>query len=128
MSDQDSTGNRGFVEQQRKRLEALRKQLSGMEASQDTRARVFRKEHGGEAKEFEDEAQNMAENEIDEAIHRVDERRLRAIDRALAKIGEGTYGLSDMSGKPIPKARLEATPEAVLTVEEEDQREMQQRR
>ena len=70
----------------------------------------------------------MAENEVDEAIHRVDERRLRAIDRALAKIGEGTYGLSDMSGKPIPKARLEATPEAVLTVEEEEQREKQQRR
>lgn len=70
----------------------------------------------------------MAENEIDEAIHRVDERRLRAIDRALAKIDEGTYGLSDMSGKPIPKARLEATPEAVLTVEEEEQREKQQTR
>ena len=128
MSDQGSAGNRGFVEQQRKRLEALRKQLSGTEASQDARERVFRKEHGGEAKEFEDEAQNMAENEIDEAIHRVDDRRLRAIDRALAKIGEGTYGLSDMSGKPIPKARLEATPEAVLTVEEEEQREKQQRR
>jgi len=70
----------------------------------------------------------MAENEVDEAIHRVDERRLRAIDRALAKIDEGTYGLSDMSGKPTPKARLEATPEAVLTVEEEEQREKQQRR
>ena len=52
MSDQDSTGNRGFVEQQRKRLEALRKQLSGMESSHDARERVFRKEHGGEAKEF----------------------------------------------------------------------------
>ena len=70
----------------------------------------------------------MAENEVDEAIHRVDERRLRAIDRALAKIDEGTYGLSDMSGKPIPKARLEATPEAVLKVEEEEQREKLQRR
>jgi len=41
-----------FVEQQRKRLEALRKQLSGMESSHDARERVFRKEHGGEAKEF----------------------------------------------------------------------------
>jgi len=61
-------------------------------------------------------------------VVRVDERRLRAIDRALAKIDEGTYGLSDMSGKPIPKASLEATPEAVLTVEEEEQREKQQRR
>jgi len=51
MSDQDP-GNRTFVEQQRKRLEALRKQLSGMESFHDARERVFRKEHGGEAKEF----------------------------------------------------------------------------
>ena len=37
---------------------------------------------------------------------------------ALQKIAEGTYGISDRSGAPIPKARLVATPEAVVTVEE----------
>ena len=40
------------------------------------------------------------------------------IERALKKIELGTYGLSDVSGKPIPRERLEAMPEAVLTVEE----------
>jgi DnaK suppressor protein len=57
----------------------------------------------------------------------VEEHRLRAIERALAKIDEGTYGLSDLSGDPIPKGRLEAMPEAVLTIQEEEARERQQR-
>jgi DnaK suppressor protein len=34
-------------------------------------------------------------------------------ERALAKIEEGTYGLSDISRLPIPRARLEAIPEAI---------------
>ena len=46
MSDQDP-GNRAFVEQQRKRLEALRKQLTGAEASQDARERIFGKSMEG---------------------------------------------------------------------------------
>ena len=55
-------------------------------------------------------------------------QRLRRIERALAKIDEGTYGLSDESGDPIPKARLEASPEALLTIAEEEARERQQQR
>jgi DnaK suppressor protein len=47
------------------------------------------------------------------------ERRLENIERALQKIDEGTYGLSDESGEPIPKGRLEAVPEAIRTVDEQ---------
>ena len=39
------------------------------------------------------------------------------IDEALKRIARGTYGICEMSGKPIPKARLEARPFARLTVE-----------
>ena len=42
------------------------------------------------------------------------------VERALHKLDEGTYGLSDRSHKPIPKARLEAVPYAVYMVEEQD--------
>ena len=128
MSDQASTGNQAFVEQQRKRPETLRAQLLGTEVSKDASERAFRKLHGGEAGEFEEKAQDTAESEVRQALHVVDERRVRAIERALQKIGEGTYGLSDVSGKPIPKARLEATPEAVLTVQEEEEKETRHRR
>jgi DnaK suppressor protein len=38
------------------------------------------------------------------------------IERALAKLGEGSYGRCDRCGGPIPAARLEAAPESVLCV------------
>jgi len=39
------------------------------------------------------------------------------IDEALKRIARGTYGTCEMSGKQIPKARLEARPFARFTVE-----------
>ena len=39
------------------------------------------------------------------------------IDAALKKIQDGAYGLCELSGKPIPHARLEALPFARYTVE-----------
>lgn len=42
-----------------------------------------------------------------------------AIDRALAKLDEGTYGYSDISGLPIPITRLQALPHALRTIAEE---------
>lgn len=35
---------------------------------------------------------------------------LAEIDAALGRISSGTYGVCEMSGKPIPKARLNAIP------------------
>lgn len=39
------------------------------------------------------------------------------IDRALAKIDEGTYGTCDSCGKPIAPGRLRAAPESALCVD-----------
>ena len=128
MSNHAAHLNRAFVEQQRKRLEALREQLLAADLGRLGRERSSQEERGGEAEEFEDKAQTSAANEINLALHDVDERRVRAVDRALQKIAEGSYGLSDMSGAAIAKARLELTPEAVLTVEEEAEKEQQDKR
>lgn len=43
---------------------------------------------------------------------------LADVDRALAKVADGTYGDCDACGKPIGEARLEALPWAVLCVED----------
>jgi RNA polymerase-binding transcription factor DksA len=43
----------------------------------------------------------------------------RQIEKALARIAEGTYGLSEVSGKPIPIERLEVLPDATTLVDEE---------
>jgi DnaK suppressor protein len=50
---------------------------------------------------------------------------LYEIDEALKRIEIGTYGKCEMSGKPIPRARLEAIPFARFTVECQSQLEKQ---
>ena len=48
---------------------------------------------------------------------------LKQIDRALEKIEEGTYGICDVSGEEIPRARLEAVPYATMTVKAQEKLE-----
>jgi DnaK suppressor protein len=50
---------------------------------------------------------------------------LYEIDQALKRIELGTYGVCEMSGKPIPRARLEAIPFARFTVQCQSQLEKQ---
>jgi DnaK suppressor protein len=45
--------------------------------------------------------------------------QLQEIDDALTKMENGTFGLSEKSGKPIPLVRLEAQPTARNLVGEE---------
>lgn len=123
MSDHNAGLSPEFIEQQKKRLEALRQQLLGGESKARADARSFQEERGEEAREYEDRAEDMEQNEIYQALHDVDKRRLAHIDRALQKIAEGTYGLSDKSGAPIPKSRLEVVPEALVAVEEEPRKD-----
>ena len=107
----------------RRGLEALRREVLGGEENTIARGRADEQEHGEEAEEFEDEAQGMAQDEVNQALRNANDRRIQNIQRALQKIADGTYGFSDASGDPIPKARLEAVPEAIFTVEEESRRE-----
>ena len=44
------------------------------------------------------------------------ESGLARTERALAKLDEGTYGICDRCGEPIPERRLEAMPDSVLCV------------
>jgi DnaK suppressor protein len=48
---------------------------------------------------------------------------LSEIDRALAKMAAGTYGLSELSGLPIAVERLRAVPWARFTADEEEEHE-----
>jgi DnaK suppressor protein len=45
---------------------------------------------------------------------------LGEVDRAITKIAAGTYGVSELSGRPIPVERLRAVPWARLTADEEE--------
>jgi DnaK suppressor protein len=65
-------------------------------------------------------ASELYQDELDAG--RADDLReeLAAVERAEARLAAGTYGLSVLSGKPIPDERLEAIPTAERTVEEEE--------
>ena len=69
-----------------------------------------------------DEAQFIAERESDVDDNSTDRELLGRIDQALSRITKGTYGISEVSGKPIPIERLEALPTATTLIDEESPR------
>lgn len=64
-----------------------------------------------------DLASAMMDKEMDLSVEDELEDVLSQVDRAFQKIEEGTYGICDVSGEPIPVSRLELIPFATLTVE-----------
>lgn len=66
--------------------------------------------------------EGLYQDEFDAGRMRDYEEQLAAVERAEARLADGTYGLSVESGEPIPDARLEAYPMAERTVEEEQRR------
>ena len=71
-----------------------------------------------EAEDNADAALALTEEGEDDAISESLRDRLDAIDRALHRLENGTYGRSVRSGEPIPDERLEADPAAELTIED----------
>lgn len=57
-----------------------------------------------------DQASADAEAELQIRLHQTDGRLLRAIEEALERIGQGTYGICVVCKQPISKVRLEAVP------------------
>jgi DnaK suppressor protein len=64
-------------------------------------------------------ASDLYQDELDEGLADDLREELAAVERAEARLVDGTYGLSVESGKPIPDERLEARPAAERTAEEE---------
>ena len=67
-------------------------------------------------------SENLYQDELDAGRAQDLKERLAAIERAEARLEAGTYGISTLSGEPIPDERLEASPTAELTVEEQGRR------
>jgi DnaK suppressor protein len=105
------------LEAARSQLEAertrLRQRLAEVGES-EAQGRRTGSEPGDEA----DTAQPVVTQVVGDAVTATLRNRLGAVERALRRVDEGTYGRSVRSGEPIPEARLEADPAAELTVEE----------
>src|ERR1700693_1953027 len=101
----------------RDRLESERDAIKSRiaERSSDSRETVRGESGVGDSG---DDATRLNDLEVEADENDVDRVTLAQIDRALGRIEDGTYGVSEFSGKPIPKARLDAVPYATTLVEE----------
>lgn len=101
----------------RERLTAERADVAQLLRDAEAAA-VADREVEDEPGDYADSAQPLTAQGMDEAVAASFRDRLDAIDRALKRLSEGTYGISVRSGAPIPDDRLEADPAAELTIEE----------
>jgi len=101
---------RAQLNEEKQRLEGLLSETSG--DAQDERST------SGDQGDWSDPQVSLNLEEVDDAITEGLSERLAAVDRALARLDEGTYGRSTKSGVEIPAARLEADTAAELTADE----------
>lgn len=101
-----------MLSEERKRVEGdiAAAQKGGFEESDERR----------EPGDFDSEG--LYQDELDSGILASLKERLVAVERAEERLAAGTYGLSVLSGEPIPDKRLLANPCAELTVEEAQRR------
>ena len=101
----------------RNRLESEREAIKSRmaERSRDSQETVREESGVGDSG---DDATRLNDLEVEADEDEVDLVTLAQIQRALRRIEDGTYGVSEVSGKPIPKERLEAVPYATTLAEE----------
>jgi len=104
-------------EEARTRLLAERAEVTGLLADAE-RSGWADRDAERETGDIADPAQPLTAQGEDDAIAESMRDRLAALDRALKRLDDGSYGRSVRSGLPIPDDRLEADPAAELTVEE----------
>ena len=67
----------------------------------------------------DDEAVRLYDREDEIDSNDLDRATLEQVNRALDRVKAGTYGVSEVSGKPIPIDRLDAVPWASTLVDEQ---------
>ena len=109
-------------------LDGFRRRLEGERARVVAAIENLRHDHAGSMADEVDESSSdnhLAETasvtldrEIDYSLEENETRVLGAIDSALTRIEEGTYGRCERCGKVIEVERLEALPYATLCIED----------
>ena len=123
MSDKKARFEKAFLEGKRAQLTKLREDLLSTTRGKEDEETDINASSNDDAREYEDDAQRLAMLELDGNLVARNKERLVRVERALQKIEEGTYGLSDASGTPIPRERLEAMPDAIYTIAEQEARD-----
>lgn len=99
--------------------ELLNRERSDLEARLRTlERRLARDDNFNESEDLGDSATQVLNKEEFLSERSRTMERLRGVEQALARIEDGTYGISSVSGKPIPIERLRAMPTATKLVSE----------
>ncbi|HEY8903956.1 MAG TPA: TraR/DksA C4-type zinc finger protein, partial [Chthoniobacterales bacterium] len=108
-----------FLEKQREKLLTLKDTL--LDSMSGVARDSLRSQTGGDASAFgmhqADAGSDAYDRDFALSLLSQEQDSLYEIDQALKRIEAGTYGICEMSGKQIPKARLEALPFTRYTVE-----------
>ncbi len=96
--------------------ERLLRQMSGL-------AKESAEEMDGYSLHMADSGTDNFDRDFALSLLSSDQDAIYEIDEALKRIQRGTYGICELTGKPIPKARLEAIPWTRFTVEAQAQLE-----
>ena len=110
----DEERARSLLTERRERLERLLASASEREGDEEL-------SHADQ--HMADDAQFLADEEVDEGLRESIQEELGAIERAERRLAEGTYGRSLESGEPIPDERLLAIPWAERTADEQERYE-----
>ena len=109
----DDQRARALLGAERVRVESLLNDLAS-EAGADRSA-------ADEPGDMGDSAEPLTAEGLDDAVAAGLRDRLAALERAERRVGDGTFGRSIRSGRPIPDDRLEADPAAELTIDEAEE-------
>ncbi len=112
----------GFIKEMHDALQGERVRLTGQVKRLEDEAHQLVEEAEMGDVQFDDEGGEgdtmVVERERDLALSAQAREAVIEIDAALDRIMAGTYGYSIVSGRPIPRERLEAIPWASVLVEE----------
>jgi RNA polymerase-binding transcription factor DksA len=98
-------------------LNKRREVMSAIDGMETEALRTNSGESSGMPIHMADIGSDAYEQDLQLGISASERERIIEIDAALGRIAEGTYGICELSGKAIRKARLRAKPWARMTID-----------
>lgn len=118
MSTIDTTEFRALLEQERERIKNAIEYLH-QENPGNMEEELGELGGRGTDNHMGDMASVTFDRELDQGLEEGAQQTLEQIERALARIDDGTYGTCERCGKQIPEERLRARPWATLCIDDQ---------